>query len=328
MKICIVDRGASIPVTQYGGTERVIWGLGKELSNLGHEVTFLVPPGSHSDFARVLPLDLESSLEVQIPEDIDVVHMNWEPSEKLTKPFVVTMHGNPAPTDVLHPNTIFISQNQAARHNSNVFVHNGLLWEDYPKPDLKTPRDSFHFLGKASWKVKNAVGAKKISKRLNCKLHIIGGKRWTERNLKTAFPFLLSRKVKFHGLLDNTAKSRVMQNSKALIFPVLWHEPFGLAVIESLYAGCAVFSTANGSLPELIPADCGFTSNSSRELAAAIENFDFNPQRCHDYAVENFNARLMAERYMKYYELVLAGEKLHTEAPAYNHKLNEVPEYI
>ena len=327
MKICIVNRGAKIPVLEYGGTERVIWGLGKELYNLGHEITFLVPAGSYSNFARVIALDESKTVEEQIPDDIDIVHMNWEPSENLTKPFLVTMHGNPSPEDKLHHNTVFISKNQAARHNSEVFVYNGLLWEDYPVPNLNGSRDSFHFLGKAAWKIKNAVGAKKIVRSLDAKIHIIGGTKWNTRNVKRAFPYLFTRKVKYHGLLGDKEKTKIMEKSKALVFPVLWHEPFGIAIIESMYAGCAVFGTANGSLPELIPSDCGFTGKSLSEIVTAIENFNFNPHRCHEYAVENFNAKIMAEKYLEYYNKVLAGEPLHSKAPVYNHELNRVPAF-
>ena len=34
-----------IPVYAYGGTERVIWDLGKSLVKLGHKVSYLVPQG-------------------------------------------------------------------------------------------------------------------------------------------------------------------------------------------------------------------------------------------------------------------------------------------
>ncbi len=57
-----------------------------------------------------------------------------------------------------------------------------------------------------------------------------------------------------------------MQRSKGLIFPVLWNEPFGLAAIESLYAGAPVFGPNYGSIPELINEKTGYTSNKSMML--------------------------------------------------------------
>ena len=38
MRILMVSR-TKIPVFAYGGTERVIWDLGRALTTLGHEVT-------------------------------------------------------------------------------------------------------------------------------------------------------------------------------------------------------------------------------------------------------------------------------------------------
>ena len=53
MHILLVNH-APIPVFAYGGTERVVWDLGKQLVALGHRVSYLVPTGSHCDFAQVL----------------------------------------------------------------------------------------------------------------------------------------------------------------------------------------------------------------------------------------------------------------------------------
>ena len=41
MHILIVNN-TSIPVQKYGGTERVIWWLGKQLVKMGHQVSYLV----------------------------------------------------------------------------------------------------------------------------------------------------------------------------------------------------------------------------------------------------------------------------------------------
>ncbi len=324
MNICIVDRGGKIPAQKYGGTERVIWGLGKELQAMGHNITFLVPEGSTSDFARIIPLDRNAPIETQIPKDIDLVHLNFKPQDRISRPYLITMHGNPAPAEEIDVNTVFISRNQAARHNSEVFVYNGLSWEDYPQPDLTRNRNSFHFLGKASWKIKNAAGAIKIASKNNLRLNIIGGKKWTERNIKSSFRHLFNPRIRFKGFLDDNAKTRIMEKSKGLIFPVLWHEPFGLAIIESLYAGCAVFGTKYGSLEELVTPEVGFTGNSLNEIAKAIDSFKHDPQKCHDYAVDNFNSRRMAEDYCRLYDRVLSGKPLNRIPPVYNPKLNAI----
>tara|TARA_R110000850_G_scaffold277086_1_gene422482 strand:+ start:231324 stop:232307 length:984 start_codon:yes stop_codon:yes gene_type:complete len=327
MKILIVQNSV-IPVLHYGGTERVIWGLGKELDALGHEVTYLVNPGSHSPFANVIELHPEKNLNQLIPEDIDFVHFNFTPQEEIKKPYLVTMHGNPSEQEVLDINTVFISANQASRYNSNTYVYNGLDWSDYHLPILDEKRTYLHFLGKASWRVKNVFGAAKIAIDSSYPLYILGGTKWNYRMLKRGFKYLFNPDIRFMGMVDNHTKMKLMKNSKGLIFPVTWHEPFGLAIIESLYAGCAVFGTKNGSLEELVNTEVGYLSNSSKEITEAIKNFDFNPLRCHKYAVENFNSRRMAKAYVRLYEKILEGKSLNLSPPYYMKDKNKIPEFI
>ena len=81
-----------------------------------------------------------------------------------------------------------------------------------------------------------------------------------------------------------------------------WHEPFGLAIIESLYYGCPVVGTPYGSLPELVNKQIGFLSIHKSELLQALENIQaFDSVLCHETALENFNSRKMAMAYLEKY---------------------------
>ena len=68
MRILIIHN-AKLPVKLYGGTERMVWSLGKELSKMGHEPVFLVKSGSYCDFAKVIYTDENKSIIDQIPDD-------------------------------------------------------------------------------------------------------------------------------------------------------------------------------------------------------------------------------------------------------------------
>lgn len=154
MNILIVSRSV-LPATLYGGTQRVIWSLGKELHNLGHKITFLAPKGSHSDFARIITFNPHAPLSVQIPPETDIVHFNHQPAEAILKPYVVTQHGNTRNINYqFDRNTIFVSSNHAARYGSQSFVYNGLDWSEYKTPNLTNERKFFHFLGNAAWRSK------------------------------------------------------------------------------------------------------------------------------------------------------------------------------
>lgn len=313
MHILIVH-DQQIPVSGYGGTERVIWGLAKSLNSLGHQVTFLVPAGSSCPFASILVWNLQNPLNEQIPEYIDVVHLNQLPKESLSKPYVVTIHGNLNSDTLLDKNAIFVSQNHALRYGSNSFVHNGLDWSDYGKPNLAQKRTHFHFLGKAAWRVKNVQGAiDTILQSPHERLAVLGGKRL---NLKMGFRMTWSSRIQFYGIVGGQQKLELLSLSKGLVFPVRWHEPFGLAITESLYFGCPVFATPYGSLPELITPEFGFLSDQQEEMTEAISHAsDYNKQDCHSYARDVFDALSMAKKYLKAYESVLNGECLNTQEP-------------
>ena len=125
------------------------------------------------------------------------------------------------------------------------------------------------------------------------------------------FRFTPDRHVRFYGMVDDRQKSELLIGSRGLIFPVTWHEPFGLSLIESLYFGCPVFGTAHGSLPEIITRDVGFISNREFKLIEAVKNADqFSRRRCHEYARDIFNAEKMASDYLIVYERVINGERL------------------
>jgi glycosyltransferase involved in cell wall biosynthesis len=305
-----------IPARHYGGTERVIWSLGKELRALGHHVTFLVKEGSSCSFGKVVVLNAEQSLSAQIPNGVDVAHFHFDPQQVIETPYVVTQHGNHNDPDLkFDKNTIFVSGNHAGRHGSRSYVYNGLDWSEYPKPDLGNERRFFHFLGKALWRLKNVRGAIRVARKAGQRLKVLGGNRWNPGRPRFTLvtPYL---SVSFEGMVDNFRKSHFMNQSKGLIFPVLWHEPFGLAITESLYFGCPVFGTPYGSLPELVTEDVGFLSASSGELAKAVQQADrFSRERCHEYARDRFDSKVMAREYLKRYERVMNGEFLNGEHP-------------
>ncbi len=235
--------------------------------------------------------------------------------EEITKPHITTIHGNSSPEQVFDLNTVFVSQNHAERHNSDQFVYNGLDWNDYGKPSISGPRSHFHFLGNAAWKVKNLLGAIDVCEIANERLVVLGGNRI---NFKMGFRFTTSSKVKFFGMIGGSKKINQISQSKGLIFPVLWNEPFGLALTESLYLGCPVFGTPYGSLPELITEKFGFLSSSKEELARAIKNHNsFNRKFISDYAADKFNSSIMAATYLKKYETILSGKTLNQIEPSF-----------
>jgi glycosyltransferase involved in cell wall biosynthesis len=312
LHILIVYNG-KIPTPKYGGTSRIVWYLGKELIKMGHRITFLVAQGSNCDFAKIIPMNPEEPLASQIPEDVDLVHSHIPVRESLPKPYMITQHGNLSDEREFDINTTYISRDHAKRFGSEVFVYNGLGLEEYGKPNLDRKRNYLHFLGKAAWRVKNLKGCIQIARASGYPLRVLGG---TRVNLKMGMRITLDPRIRFEGMVGGETKNRLINASKALLFPVRWNEPFGLAVIESLYFGCPVFGTPYGALPELVTPEFGFLSNKKSELADALKHVEeYDRKKCHEYVCDNFASIHMARNFLPLYEKVLNGESLNPKAP-------------
>lgn len=323
MHILLVNK-SKIPVYAYGGTERVIWDLGKSLSEQGHKVTYLVEDGSRCDFADVISIRPGVRWEEQFPMGVDMVHFHFNPEEVLHRPYLVTEHGNARKPKPFPVNTNFISRSHAQRYGSQVFVHNGLDWSAYGMPDFSIERNKYHFLGKAAWSVKNVRGAIQVAKKAGVEIDVLGGSRI---NFKRGFRWTLTRKAHFHGMVGGEEKNRLLRASRGLIFPVRWHEPFGLAIIESMYFGAPVFATPYGAIPEIVPGECGYLADNADALSEAIRHGQWDARACHQHVVKNFSAHRMAKDYVNLYERILAGEVLHAEPPSIRMKARNLPWY-
>jgi glycosyltransferase involved in cell wall biosynthesis len=210
-------------------------------------------------------------------------------------------------------NTVFVSKNYASRYGSISYVHNGIDPDDYGDPGLDQKRNYFHFLGDAAWRVKNVRGAIKIAQDAKIKLRILGGKRF---NFNQGIRLTFDPRIQFDGMIGGAEKNNLLKGSKGLIFPVLWNEPFGLSIVESLYFGCPVFGTPYGSLTEIIHPSVGITSNSLSTLVEGIQHAgQFDTKICHQYVMDNFTSTQMTKAYLSKYETVLNGQNLNDTAP-------------
>ena len=312
MHVCIVNNSV-IPALKYGGTERVIWWLGRHLVKRGHKVTYIVAKGSTCPFAEIIEYNASVPFNTLVPASADVLHLLHEVNEKSTKPYIVTMQGNLNQQYPLDINTVFVSRNHAGRFGSSSFVYNSIDPDDYGMPDFDNKRNYIHFLADAAWRIKNVRGAISIARKAHVPLHVVGGYRF---NFNMGIRLTFDPNTRFHGMKGGSEKNGILNGSKGLLFPVLWHEPFGVAIIESLYFGCPVIGTPYGSLPELVPENVGFLSAKKTALVEAVKNIDIYDRRvCHEHVMEHYTAEVMTEKYIKLYEQVLNGNTLNKVAP-------------
>lgn len=300
-KICLMKilhfYPARFPVTMYGGTPRITQWLAREQAKAGHQVYLMALEGSSLEGVEVIgfPENATSEeLDRLVPGEVEIIHAyTYGHKHDFKKPFIIT-HDRMGMVRDFHPNTVFVSKRHAQIHGSNAFIHYGLPAEEYPFTEQK--EDYLIFLALASWPVKNLEGAIRVARDAGIKLVIAGGYRLS-----------LDRRIKSLGVLGDKNKKEWLRRAKALIFPVIWDEPFGIVMIEAFACGTPVVGTSFGSLPEVIAPDRGFVCQSHREMVEAVQKLgQISPQKCRAAAENYFHIRRMAEQYFAFYQEILA----------------------
>ncbi len=305
-----------LPARNYGGVERVVLWLARGLVELGHEVWVGALQGSQMP-AGVNLIEMDPKLKSawalfeKLPAGVDLIHFMAPPEprvfENLPCAGILTVHGNGKPGEIFPENTVFLSADHARRHGSKCFVHNGIDPSEVEcTPDQKD--DYFLFLSKTSWRVKNLRGAMRLCSQAQAKLRIAGGNRPLWPRLRAA----VDPRMQWLGPVGGARKAWALSRSKALVFPVLWDEPFGLVVVEALMSGTPVIASPRGSIPELVSTEVGATPQSEAEWVEwlSMGKLPWKPERCREWAIEHFHYRRMSESYLTLYQKLLAGKKL------------------
>jgi glycosyltransferase involved in cell wall biosynthesis len=316
----------SLPVARYGGTERVVYWLMKELAR-ENRVTLIGNPASdvRSINVSLIPCQNGTDWRTLIPADTDVVHTTLN-SLDIDKPYVNTIHGNEAPGTVFPMNSVFVSKNHAQRHGSDQYVYNGLDLDEYPLArHKKKSNDTYSFLANGRWNVKNLYDCIRVCSDCGKSL-LVGGAarkdvfgvfRNAGKPAYSAIPHFLSPKIHYYGMIQQTKKLSFFSRSDYFLWPVRWNEPFGLAVIEAFSQGVPVYASPYGSLPEIVPDFCGSIVRSYDELHECVRDSQriFIEGEIRNYCVEKFSSSVMSKNYMRLYDRVISGETLNSIPP-------------
>jgi glycosyltransferase involved in cell wall biosynthesis len=113
--------------------------------------------------------------------------------------------------------------------------------------------------------------------------------------------------VTYEGNMSGGEKLKFISEAKALLFPIDWEEPFGMAVIEALACGTPVVAMNRGALPEIITHGVnGFLANNESEFSDYMDRVDeIDPQLCRDSVAERFSTRMITREYINRYEQVI-----------------------
>lgn len=330
-----------VPPELYGGTERVVSYLTEELVHAGHEVT-LFASGDSITSAELVPccpralrlgrcIDPLAHHLVMLErvfarlQEFDIVHfhcdyLHFPLSRRHHHPHVTTLHGRldlpdlvPLYDEFREMPVVSISDAQRAPLpwiNWQGTVYHGLPPERYPFRE--TPEDYLAFLGRISPE-KGVDRAIEIARRSGMKLKIAAKVDPADQVYfrQIVEPLLNQPHVDFVGEIGDRDKPEFLGAATALLFPIDWPEPFGLAMIESLACGTPVVAFRRGSVPEVL--DDGRSGFVCESVDAAVEAVSRATQlsryTCRAIFEERFTAARMAANYLKVYRQQLEARQ-------------------
>lgn len=207
----------------------------------------------------------------------------------------------------------FISKSQRnlcpVKFPHNFIVYNGIdisLYKFNPKP-----KDYFIWIARIDPHkgIENAIEA---VERAGVKL-LLAGRLDPERYnyFKKKIKPHLNDKIQYIGELSQDQLSDFYGNAIACLYPIEWHEPFGLIMAESMACGTPVIAFNLGSVPEVVKdGETGFVvpfkdkkgEKNIRGIVEAIKKIDqIDRKDCQKWVEKNFTYQKMTDRYERIY---------------------------
>lgn len=333
-----------VPPIDYGGTERVVSFITEELVRRGHDVTLfasddsqtaarLESPVSKAEVGKIVAYndsefqkinELVTKAVFERGADFDIIHshnafFSFPFSDRSPTPVVHTLH-NQLPRESAWENELY----RKYRHLNFVSISDSFrthfdlnyvatIYHGVPKDIFlyqNSPKDDLFWIGRAS-KHKGELDA-------------IAAAKKTGRTLTMALSIRPDTKPYFSGVVEPMLDSHVRivenlkyletpafyGNSKALLFPVEWEEPFGLVMIEAMSCGTPVIAYNRGSVPEIVKDGVtGFIVEPKSGVNGLVEAIgrigEIDRAACRKHVEERFTVEKMVDGYEALYQKLL-----------------------
>jgi glycosyltransferase involved in cell wall biosynthesis len=319
-----------VPPQRYGGIERIVGVLCKELVRRGHDVTLFASGDSVTPARlircaprslRVLP-DVQDQLALHVVQltrvsemagEFDVIHnhlgcISYPFARYWPTPNVTTLHGR---LDLPELALVFshyrdINMVSISNHQREPVAQLGLSWAGTVYNGIDLDHFRFQqgghylvFLGRIS-EVKGVRLAIEVARRVGMPLKIAAKVEadplWYQENVA---PLLVDPLIEFVGEVDEREKNTVLGGAAALLFPVQWPEPFGLVMIEAMACGTPVIALRQGAVPEVVDdGRTGFICDSVEEMVLSAGRLgEIDRIDCRRHVERYFSAQTMVDGY-------------------------------
>ena len=347
----IVSPWFPVPPSGYGGIELMAYHLARELHRRGHEVSLIGQQGSKGPFETIAiaPESWTSQLGTRdhVPREnlflyraydlirrraFDVVHDHsgltgilQAAGAGLSAPVVATLHGDLTEAEgeflgaVDHRvHLVAISRAQqalVAGVNWRRIVYNAVDPADYRPITNAAEKDNYVLELARISPNKGQHLAIEIARRIGVPL-VLAGKvdtdagEYFEREIKPH----LGNGVTWHENVVGEQKQQLLAKARAMLFPILWEEPFGIAMVEAMMSGTPVISMARGAAPEIVePGVTGWLADGVDGFVEAYSRIgEINLEQCIARATQRFGPGQMADGYESVYARAI-DEAYHRE---------------
>jgi len=332
-----------IPPHGYGGIELVVGLLGDALREAGHRVTLLAAEGSQPDAITLAPRAWRDDLggpDERLREltyanrvastlaqlgNIDVIHDHCGFATLVAAcvadiaPVVHTVHGDiPEAYATFYSSTGddagFIAISAAQRRTMPEFPWIGTVHNAVDVGSLvvtPTEKEPYLLCLARICPDKGQHVAIEVARRTGMRLVLAGKVEVTPQARKYFREYVApaidgTRVVHLHNVAGEE-KARLLARAYALLAPLQWDEPFGLAMVEAMASGTPVIAIARGSAPELVTDGItGFLVGDAEEMADAVSRAaTLDPVRCAQETRARFSPLVMAAAYRLLYERVI-----------------------